>query len=68
MELSIHKTVSWLKTRFRGIKNNAEHVLTRLENALPRLCKQKRKRKTVLELINIGTGYQDTLTEKYQTC
>lgn len=56
-ELSIHKTISWLLSRFRDIPNNAENVLTRLENTLHRLCKQKRKRKTTLELIDTGTGY-----------
>ena len=64
-ELSIHKTISWLLSRFRGVLNNAESVLNRLENTLHRLCKQKRKRKTTLELIDTGTGYLDTLTEKY---
>lgn len=56
-ELSIHKTISWLLSRFRDIPNNADNVLTRLENTLHRLCKQKRKRKTTLELIDTGTGY-----------
>ena len=64
-ELSIHKTISWLLSRFRDITNNAENVLTRLERTLHRLCKQNRKRKTTLELIDAGTGYLDTLAEKY---
>ena len=64
-ELSIHKTISWLLSRFRDVLNSAEDVLTRLEKMLPRLCKQKRKRKTTLELIDTGIGYLDTLPEKY---
>ena len=64
-ELSIHKTISWLLIRFRNLKNSAEDVLARLETTLHRLCKQKRKRKTTLELIDTGAGYLDTLTEKY---
>lgn len=64
-ELSIHKTISWLLNRFRDIPTNAENVLIRLERTLHRLCKQNRKRKTTLELIDAGTGYLDTLREKY---
>ena len=66
-ELSTHKTISWIlrKSRVQDILNNPENVLTQLEGALLRLCKQKRKRKTTLELIDTGAGYLDTLTEKY---
>ena len=64
-ELSVHKTISWLLSRFRDITNNAENVLTRLERILSRLCKQNRKRKTTLELIDSGIGYLEALTEKY---
>ena len=67
-ELSIHKTISWLLIRFRNLKNSAEDVLARLETTLHRLCKQKRKRKTTLELIDAGIGYLDTLKEKYFAC
>ncbi len=66
-EASLHKVISWVlrKARLQDAVNTPETFLADLEAATLRLCKQSRKRKTTLELIQDGIGYLDTLAEKY---
>lgn len=65
-ELSFFKLISWMKRhmRIREFLMNPEKILTELTESLPRLMKQKRKRKTTLELIEAEVGYLETLEEK----
>lgn len=65
-ETSLHKVINWLlsNNRIQNILKKPEELLTKLEKALPRLCKQKRKRKTTWELIEDEIDYLTTLEEK----
>jgi len=52
---------------FESQPANPESVLAAPDKRLPRLTKQKRKRKTTLELIEAGVGYLDTLAERIES-
>ena len=67
-EVSFHKVISMLLRKYRVIDllKNPGKILLQIEVAIARLCKQKRKRKTTLELIEGGIGYLETLDEKIQ--
>ena len=60
------KLTGWLKRsmRLRKLFSDPEIVLRAVDKELPRLKKQKRKRKTTSELIQAETGYLETLEEK----
>lgn len=65
-EVSFFKMIGWLKRnmRFKRLFYAPEEILEALERELKRLKKQKRKRKTTLELIEYEVGYQETLDER----
>ena len=67
-EVSFHKVISMLLRKYRVIDllNNPSKILLQVEVAIARLCKQKRKRKTTLELIEGGIGYLETLDKRIQ--
>lgn len=67
LEATLHKVVEWLKRKQRlskAILSGALDILMKeLVEDLPKmLCKQKRKRKTTLELIKNQVSYEDSFS------
>ena len=67
-EISFYKVVKWLKHKGRLGKAIQENMLnnlfTQLRNNILRLCKQRRKRKTTLQLIDKEIEYMNSFTSK----
>jgi len=69
-EVSEHKLICWLK-RLNRLKNGLflgrmGEVLIELEEDIMKNCKQKRKRKTVRELVLQQIPYMQSFNQNYQ--
>lgn len=60
--VSFHKVIAWILTqvRFQKFIYHPNKMLSDIEYSLPRLCMQKRKRKTTMELIELQVDYFDS--------
>ena len=60
-EISFFKMIGWIKRdmRLKKLFHAPDEILEELDRELKRLSKQKRKRKTTLELIQYESGYLD---------